>query len=165
MKKPVKVYIYKDNQLIKVTNSQTEAANHTGDSAPTIYSICNGFTRVSKKGYIYSKEPLTEQQLEQRDNLTAKEIRAQMQSQKGEEGELNQIQRQNDDCKVRLGNMLEIPVDCGTHACFHMPRGKEAKKDMLKQFICSKMQVRWQVINKKMALLEQRFIKELIDSL
>lgn len=60
---------------------------------------------------------------------------------------------------------LELEVNHKDRQIFFLERNKEARKEQLKQFIHSKLNQRWMTIAQQQALLEKRFVKDLLDSL
>lgn len=66
--------------------------------------------------------------------------------------------------KVKVGD-LELEVNHKDKQIFHLERNKEARKQQLKQFIHSKLNQRWMTIDKAQAILERKFLQEIIDSL
>lgn len=66
--------------------------------------------------------------------------------------------------KVKVGD-LELEVNHKDKQIFHLERNKEARKQQLKQFIHSKLNQRWMTIQKSQAILERKFLQEIIDSL
>lgn len=65
---------------------------------------------------------------------------------------------------VNLGR-FQFEVNHKDKQIFHLERNKEARKEQLKQFIHSKLNQRWMTIAQQQALLEKRFVKDLLDSL
>lgn len=65
---------------------------------------------------------------------------------------------------VNLGR-FQFEVNHKDKQIFHLERSKEARKEQLRQFIHAKLNQRWMTIAQQQALLEKRFIKDLLDSL
>lgn len=145
-KKPKKVWVYKDYQLVKECKSLTEAAASTMESISTVITYLDK-PKASKRGFVFVSEPLTEEEME---HMPIKE-------------EKKQEERANSNCKVELGN-LELEVACLDHQVFHLERSKEARKAQLRQFIYAKLYNHWMIVPKNIVLLEKRFLQEIIDS-
>jgi len=146
-KKPVKVWVYKDYQLVKECKSLTEAAASTLENIATV-RIYLDKPKASKRGFVFVSEPLTEEEMQ---HMPIKE-------------EKKQEERANSNCKVELGN-LELEVACSDHQVFHLERSKEARKAQLRQFIYNKLYNHWMIVPQNIALLEKRFLQEILDSL
>lgn len=146
-KKPIKVWVYKDYQLVRECKSLTEAAASTSESIATVRTYLDK-PKATKKGYVFVSEPLTEEEMQ---HMPIKE-------------EKKYEPRANSNCKVELGN-LELEVECSDHQVFHLERSKEARKAQLRQFIYSKLHTYWLTVPQKVSLLEKRFLQEIIDSL
>jgi len=145
-KKPKKVWVYKNYQLVKECKSLTEAAASTLESIATVRTYLDK-PKASKRGFVYVSEPLTQDEME---HMPIRE-------EKKEE-------RANSNCKVELGN-LELEVACSDHQVFHIERSKEARKAQLRQFIYTKLYNHWMIVPQNIALLEKRFLQEILDSL
>lgn len=60
---------------------------------------------------------------------------------------------------------LELEVSHKDKQIFFLERNKEARKHQLKEFIHCKLKQRWLTINKSQAILERKFLQDLLDSL
>lgn len=146
-KKPIKVWVYKDFQLVKECKSLTEAAASTLESIATVRLYLDQ-PKATRRGYVFTSEALTQDEME---HMPIKE-------------EKKQEPRANSNCKVELGN-LELEVACSDHQVFHLERSKEARKAQLRQFIYTKLYNHWMIVPQNIALLEKRFVQEILDSL
>lgn len=144
MSKPkVPTWVYKNRKLIGQFNSIADAANHTKDTKTSAALIIYGKSKMSKRGYIYSRVPLSEEEIQK----------------------LPLYERHNNDCKEQLSPKQVITVDCTDRQVFFLERSREGRKKQLEQFITNHLEYRWMTCNQKVAKLEQRFVRELLDSL
>ena len=146
-KKPIKVWVYKDFQLVKECKSLAEAAASTLESITTVRLYLNQ-PKATRRGYVFVSEPLTPEEMQ---HMPIKE-------------EKKQEPRSNSNCKVELGN-LELEVECANHQVFQLERSKEARKAQLRQFIYNKLHTYWLTVPQSVSLLEKRFLQEILDSL
>ena len=146
-KKPIKVWVYKNYQLVKECQSMAEAAASTLENTTTVRTYLDQ-PKATKRGYVFVSEPLTEEEMQ---HMPIKE-------------EKKYEPRANSNCKVELGN-LEIEVECSDHQVFFLERSKEARKAQLKQFIYNKLHTYWLTVPQTVSLLDKRFLQEIIDSL
>ena len=145
-KKPIKVWVYKNYELIKECQSMAEAAASTLENTTTVRTYLDQ-PKATKRGYVFVSEPLTEEEMQ---HMPIKEEKQEL--------------RANSNCKVELGN-LEIEVECSSHQVFHLERSKEARKAQLRQFIYTKLHTYWLTVPQTVSLLDKRFLQEIIDSL
>lgn len=145
-KKPIKVWVYKDYQLVKECQSMAEAAASTLESVTTVRTYLNQ-PKATRRGYVFVSEPLTPEEME---HMPIKKEK--------------QEPRANSNCKVQLGN-LELEVECSDHQVFHLERSKEARKAQLRQFIYTKLHTYWLTVPQRVSLLDKRFLQEILDSL
>lgn len=66
--------------------------------------------------------------------------------------------------KLQVGN-LEFEVNHKNKEIFNLGRSKEARKQLLKKFIYAKLHERWMTVSKTLALIEKKFVNDLIDSI
>lgn len=144
MKKPIKTYLYHNRQFIGVYDSITEAAVAAGESLPTARQIIQGVAKMSRKGNVYTTRELTDEEIQK---LPIKE------------------ERFNGDCKVHVSNKIEYEVDCASHRVFQLPRTKEGKVLMLKQFIYNQMDYKWKTQPIQITALQKKFLQELFDGI
>ena len=146
-KKPIKVWVYKDYELVKECQSMAEAAASTLESVTTVRLYLNQ-PKATKRGYVFVSEPLTEEEIQHMPTKPEKK----------------KEHRANSNCKVEIGN-LELEVECSDHQVFFLERSKEARKAQLRQFIHNKLHTYWLTVPQKVSLLEKRFLQEILDSL
>ena len=146
-KKPIKVWVYRNYQLIKECQSMAEAAASTLENTTTVRTYLDQ-QKATRKGYVFVSEPLTEEEMQ---HMPIKE-------------EKKYEPRANSNCKVELGN-LELEVECSNHQVFHLERSKEARKAQLREFIYTKLHTYWLTVPQTVSLLDKRFLQEIIDSL
>ena len=65
---------------------------------------------------------------------------------------------------VKVEN-LEFEVNHRDLEIFHIERSKEARKNQLKQFIYCKLSKRWMEVPKNLAVMERKYINDLLDSI
>ena len=146
-KKPKKVWVYKNYQLVKECKSLTEAAASTLESIATVRLYLDQ-PKATRRGYVFTSEPLTPEEMQ---HMPIKE-------------ENKQEERANSNCKVELGN-LELEVECSNHQVFFLERSKEARKAQLREFIYTKLHTYWLTVPQSVSLLDKRFLQEILDSL
>lgn len=146
-KKPIRVWVYKDYQLVKECKSLAEAAASTLESITTVRLYLDQ-PKATRRGFVFVSEPLTEEEMEHMPTKLEKK----------------QEPRANTNCKVQLGN-LELEVECSDHQVFHLERSKEARKAQLRQFIYTKLHTYWLTVPQRVSLLDKRFLQEILDSL
>ena len=61
MKERIKCYVYKNREFVGKFNSLREASLATGDNQQSIRFIMLGKQHITRKGYVYTAEPLTEE--------------------------------------------------------------------------------------------------------
>jgi hypothetical protein len=150
MKKPIPCYAYKDRELVGHYESLLEAHLATGDNQQSIRWVIDGKRQMTRKGYSYTTEPLTEEQIKK---LPIKEKK-----------EKEYKPRFNSQCKEIIGN-LELEVPCSDHQIFFIERSAQGRKNQLRQFIHSHMRERWMTVPQKVYLMESKFVDTLLDSL
>ena len=146
-KKPIKVWVYKDYELVKECKSLAEAAASTLESITTVRLYLNQ-PKATRRGYVFVSEPLTPEEMEHMPIAEKKK----------------QEPRANSNCKVEIGN-LELEVECSDHQVFFLERSKEARKAQLRQFIYNKLHTYWLTVPQRVSLLDKRFLQEILDSL
>ena len=146
-KKPIKVWAYRNYQLVKECKSLAEAAASTLESITTVRLYLDQ-PKATRKGNVFTSQPLTQEEMK---HMPVKE-------------EKKYEPRANSNCKVQLGN-LELEVECSDHQVFFLERSKEARKAQLRQFIYTKLHTYWLTVPQRVSLLDKRFIQEILDSL
>lgn len=146
-KRTVKTYVYKDKKLVATTNSVLEAAEYANTNSTTVSICANGSRRNTFNGWWFSYQPLSQDELD--DIYTEKAKRT---------------KRSNDECKEREGS-FEYAVDCDERQVTYIPRSRKAKVEQLRRLIWASNYRRWLSQPKKLAALERRAYKELLNSL
>lgn len=143
------VYCYQHKEYITKTPSTKGAANIANTSTTTVNKIISGKLDVTSDGWIFTTEPLTDEELEHAPD-----------SYRDKPG----LTRVGKNCYKQVKKQM-YDVPCKTGLVTHIPRSREERIKMLKQFIVSKLRTRWMTIPEKVATLEQQMLTELIDSL
>lgn len=65
---------------------------------------------------------------------------------------------------IQLGK-LQLETNHKSKEIFLLERSKEGRKNQLKQFITSKLKERWMTIPSTLAIMEKKFLQDLIDSI
>ena len=146
-KKPKKVWIYKDYQLVRECQSMAEAAASTLENTTTVRTYLNQ-PKATKRGYVFVSEPLTEEEMEHMPLMEEKEP----------------DERANGACKVKLQEGQELEVSCYDHRAFLLERSKEARKAQLRQYIYTRLRPYWLTVPQQISNFERRFLQEIIDS-
>lgn len=147
MRKPKKVWVYKDYQLVKECKSIQEAADSTQESTATVRTYLDK-PKASKRGYVFVSEPLTAEEMEHMPLMEEKEL----------------DERANGACKVKLQEGQELEVSCYDHRAFLLERSKEARKAQLRQYIYTRLRPYWLTVPQQVSNFERRFLQEIIDS-
>ena len=145
-KRPVNVY--RNHEFIGHFNSINEASEQTKENATTIRNILEGKQEISRKGYVYTDEPLTEEEMQ---SMPTKK-------------ETKQEKRFNNDCK-KLFNGYDYEVPCNNHQVTYQARSKEQRIKDFKFFLYQKLQMHWDMIPKAAVNLEKVFINDFLDSI
>ena len=143
-------YAYKNHELVGFFNSINEASDKTKENTATIRNILEGKQQITRKGYVYTDEPLTEEEIQSMPTIKEKEIK---------EGK-----RFNNDCK-KLFNGFDYEVPCSNHQVTYQARSKEQRIKDFKYFLYQKLDSHWQKLPKAAKNLEIVYINEFLDSL
>lgn len=141
-------YAYKNHELVGFFNSLGEASDKTKENVTTIRNILEGKQEISRRGYVYTDEPLTEEEMQSMP--TKKEIK--------------QEKRFNNDCK-QLFNGYDYEVPCNNHQVTYQARSKEQRIKDFKFFLYQKLQMHWDMIPKAQTNLEKVYINEFLNSI
>lgn len=145
-KRPVNVY--RNHEFIGHFNSINEASDKTKENSITIRNILEGKQQISRKGYVYTDEPLTEEEMQSMPTRKEKEIK----------------QRFNGDCKKIIGN-YNYEVPSANHQVTYQARSKEQRIKDFKFFLYQKLDSHWDSIPKAAVNLEKVYINEFLDTL
>lgn len=141
-------YAYKNYELVGFFNSLGEASQKTKDNVTTVRNILEGKQEISRRGFVYTDEPLTEEEIQSMPTIKQKTIK----------------QRFNGDCKKIIGN-YDYEVPCTNHMVTYQARSKEQRIKDFKFFLYQKLDMHWQQIPKAAKNLEIVYINEFLDSL
>lgn len=136
MRPPRQVYVYKDGEFVKHFNMLAQASDYTSESVPLIRRSLE-LNKPTKRGYLYSDNQLTQ-------------------------GEIKEIYK---DLKPREEQNTEESHTKQEDDGFYLPKNKEARKQLLKQYIATKLQDHFIKLPINRARMERRFMRNLIDSL
>lgn len=150
MRKPRPCYAYKNHELVGFFNSINEASDKTKENTATIRNILEGKQQITRKGYVYTDEPLTDEEIQSMPTIKEK---------KTKEGK-----RFNKDCK-KLFNGFDYEVPCSNHQVTYQARSKEQRIKDFKYFLYQKLYTHWNSIPKAAVNLEKVYINEFLDSL
>ena len=149
MRQSREVYCYQHRKFIKKTPSSKGAANLANTSVTTVNKVISGKLDCTSDGWIFALEPLTDEELEHAPDSYK---------------EKPNLTRVGKNCYKQVKNQM-YDVSCKTGLVTHIPRNREERLKMLRQFITAKLRTRWMLIPEKVATLEQQMLTELIDSL
>lgn len=147
-KRPVNVY--RNHEFIGHFNSINEASDKTKENAATIRNILEGRQQITRKGYVFTDEPLTDEEIQSMPTIKEK---------KTKEGK-----RFNKDCK-KLFNGFDYEVPCNNHQVTYQARSKEQRIKDFKFFLYQKLYTHWNSIPKAAVNLERIYINEFLDSI
>lgn len=144
---PIETYVYSEDGIARKFKTINEASEFTGDTPPTIGNrLRQNSLKLSPRRFLYSARQLTAKDVQKAFDDAPKPKRA------------------NNECKEKQNN-YEYEVDCKDRKVFYFERSKEGRKKQLKQYIYNKLQYHWMTIDKRLAALEKRFLKDIINSL
>ena len=143
-------YAYKNHELVGFFNSINEASDKTKENTATIRNILEGKQQISRRGYVYTDEPLTEEEIQSMPTKKEKEIK---------EGK-----RFNNDCK-KLFNGFDYEVPCSDHQVTYQARSKEQRIKDFKYFLYKKLYTHWLTVPKAVKNLEIVYIDEFLSSI
>lgn len=143
------VYLYQDRKYIGKFDSFIDAAKECGLTPTSIRTGYNEQRTIKGRVFVSDKE-LTQEEIE---NIQI-------------DGNAAKI-KETKKCRFKpsLSKDVEYQVSWKQKDVCYLPRNREARVDLLKDFIYKKLWSRWTNINPKIATLEKQFVKELTDSL
>ena len=154
-KAKVEVWAYGNDGMCKKFSSITEAALAMGENPVTLRQAAND-GRITRKGFLYSFNQLTVNEVDKKFEEREKIIAAYKKNQPKE--------RANSDCKEFIGNQ-EFSVDCFDRQITYIPRNRKDRITLLKKLIWTKLEYHWMTIPTKLANIEKRAFQELLNSL
>lgn len=151
-RKPIQVYIYKNQELWCKASSIAEAAEKTSVTPAQVRNILYhiGKQPCTRQGFAYSTKPLTE---EEREQLSCMDT-----DPKG----YTRVDGRS--CK-KIVETQEYEVNCNDGKVTYQAAKKQERIDNFKQFLFTKFRERWLLIPQAEAVLERQFIREFLDSI
>lgn len=143
------VYLYQDRKYIGKFDSFIDAAEECGLTPTSIRTGYNEQRTIKGRVFVSNRE-LTQEEIE---NIQIDDNAAEIK------------ERKKCSLKPSLSKDVEYQVSCKQKDVCYLPRTREARADLLKDFIYKKLWNRWESINPTVATLEKQFVKELTDSL
>ena len=151
-RKPIPIYIYKNQELWCKAASIAEAAEKTSVTPPQVRNILYhiGKRTCTRQGFSYSTKPLIEDEIEQLPCIDTE--------QKG----YTKVEGKR--CR-QIVEEQEYEVACKDGKVTYQASKKQERIDNFKQFLFNNFRERWMLIPKKQATLEKTFIREFLDSI
>ena len=151
-RKPIPIYIYKNQELWCKAASIAEAAEITSVTPPQVRNILYhlGKRTCTRQGFSYSTKPLIEDEIEQLPCIDTE--------QKG----YTKVDGKR--CR-QIVEEQEYEVACKDGKVTYQASKKQERIDNFKQFLFTSFRERWMLIPKKQATLEKTFIREFLDSI
>lgn len=151
-KKPIQVYIYKNQEPYRKAESIVEAAKISGVSTTQVRNILYHLSdrTCTKEGFSYSLEPLTEEEMEKLPVMDT---------------EPKGYTRVDGRSCRQIVELQEFEVNCKDGKVTHQPAKKAERIDNFKRFLFTKFRERWLLIPQEQATLERIYIREFLDSL
>lgn len=151
-RKPIQVYIYKNQELWCKASSIAEAAEKTSVTPAQVRNILYhiGKQPCTRQGFAYSLKPLTE---EEREQLSCMDT-----DPKG----YTRVDGRS--CK-KIVETQEYEVNCNDGKVTYQAAKKQERIDNFKRFLFTKFRERWLLIPQEEAVLERQFIREFLDSI
>ena len=151
-RKPIQVYIYKNQELWCKASSIAEAADKTNVTPTQVRNILYhiGKQPCTRQGFAYSTKPLTDDEIEQLPCIDTE--------QKG------YTKVDGKSCR-QIVDEQEYEVNCKDGKVTYQASKKQERIDNFKQFLFTSLRERWMLINKSQATLERTFIREFLDSI
>lgn len=151
-RKPIQVYIYKNQEFWCKAASIAEAADKTNATQAQVRNILYhlGKQPCTRQGFAYSTKPLTDAEIEQLPCIDT--------DPKG------YTKVDGKSCR-QIVETQEYEVNCNDGKVTHQPAKKQERIDNFKRFLFTSFRERWMLIPKKQATLERTFIREFLDSI
>ena len=151
-RKPIPIYIYKNQELWCKAASIAEAAEITSVTPTQVRNILYhiGKQTCTRQGFSYSPKPLTDDEIEQLPCIDTE--------QKG----YTKVDGKR--CR-QIVDEQEYEVACKDGKVTYQASKKQERIDNFKQFLFNSFRERWMLIPKKQATLEKTFIREFLDSI
>ena len=151
-RKPIQVYIYKNQELWCKAASIAEAADKTSATPAQVRSILYHLVKqpCTRQGFAYSTKPLTDDEIEQLPCIDT--------DKKG----YTKVDGKR--CR-QIVDEQEYEVSGADGNVTYQASKKQERIDNFKQFLYTSFRERWMIIPKKQATLEKTFIREFLDSI
>ena len=151
-RKPIPIYIYKNQELWCKAASIAEAAEKTSVTPPQVRNILYhiGKQTCTRQGFSYYTKPLTDDEIEQLPCMDT--------DKKG----YTKIDGKS--CR-QIVEAQEYEVACKDGKVTYQASKKQERIDNFKQFLFNSFRERWMLMHKKQATLEKTFIREFLDSI
>ena len=151
-RKPIPIYIYKNQEFCCKAASIAEAAEITSVTPPQVRNILYhiGKQTCTRQGFSYYTKPIKEDELEQLPCIDTE--------QKG----YTKVDGKR--CR-QIVEEQEYEVACKDGKVTYQASKKQERIDNFKQFLFNSFRERWMLIPKKQATLEKTFIREFLDSI
>ena len=151
-RKPIPIYIYKNQEFCFKASSITEAAEKTGATQAQVRNILYhiGKQNCTRQGFAYSTKPLTDDEIEQLPCIDT--------DKKG----YTKVDGKR--CR-QIVDEQEYEVSGADGNVTYQASKKQERIDNFKQFLFNNFRERWMIIPKKQATLERTFIREFLDSI
>ena len=151
-RKPIPIYIYKNQEFCCKAASIAEAAEITSVTPPQVRNILYhlGKQTCTRQGFSYATKPLTDDELEKLPCIDTE--------QKG-------YKRIDGKSCRQIVEEQEYEVACKDGKVTYQASNKQERIDNFKQFLFNNFRERWMLIPKKQATLEKTFIREFLDSI
>ena len=151
-RKPIQVYIYKNQELWCKAASIAEAADKTSATPAQVRNILYhlGKQTCTRQGFAYSTKPLTDDEIEQLPCIDT--------DKKG------YTKVDGKSCR-QIVDEQEYEVNCKDGKVTYQAANKKDRIDNFKQFLFTKFRERWLLIPKAQVTLEKTFIREFLNSI
>lgn len=151
-KKPIPIYIYKNQEFWYKAASIAEAAEKTGVTPTQVRNILYhiGKQPCTRQGFAYFTKPLTD---EEREQLPCMDT-----DPKG------YTRVDGKSCR-QIVEQQEYEVNCNDGKVTFQAAKKSERIENFKTFLFTKFRERWMIIPKAHATLERQYIREFLDSI
>lgn len=151
-KKPIPIYIYKNQEFWCKAASIAEAAEKSGVTPTQVRNILYHISKqpCTRQGFAYSLKPLTDEEREQ--------LPCMDDSPKG----YTRVDGRS--CR-QIVEAQEYEVNCNDGKVTHQAAKKQERIDNFKRFLFTKFRERWLLIPQAQATLERQYIREFLDSI
>lgn len=151
-RKPIQVYIYKNQEYFGKAESIAEAAEKTSVTPTQVRNILYhlGKQHCTRQGFAYSTKPLTDDEIEQLPCMDT--------DPKG----YTRVDGRS--CR-QIIEQQEYEVNCNDGKVTFQAAKKSERIENFKTFLFTKFRERWLLIPQAQATLERQYIREFLDSI